>query len=367
MKRLSTLALFLLCWNVGAYAQYFLTVESSPASAVAGQTVYRFYVDMQAPEDELSAVYGNSASNLIVNAPNGVFNSAFNGSWSADGVNTAFVPFFPELAEDTYATIGLDGPAATSSLAEAQDPSIVEDPAEPIQPFFLNDGATTLSSTGSIGSSWYVTIGAENGRPQDGDLRVLIMQVTTAGDISGQINLNCTPQGFKVNHPHDLAWHSTGQGYLALCAFRTARVVPLSWRATTIQMRTPKSVHLPVPGFCSGDGDATTVNDVFGGGVCVMVPERGCTFSIACNYDPTAIVEDGSCVFQCPGCTDEVACNYDDGALQDDGSCLYPEDFGWCDCDSNIFDECGLCGGGGIDEGACDCEGNVLDECGVWW
>ena len=29
-----------------------------------------------------------------------------------------------------------------------------------------------------------------------------------------------------------------------------------------------------------------------------------------------------------------------------------------------VIDECGECGGDGIDEGACDCDGNVLDECG---
>ena len=55
----------------------------------------------------------------------------------------------------------------------------------------------------------------------------------------------------------------------------------------------------------------------------------------------------------CPGCTDESAC-YDPSALQDDGSCL-------------TLDECGVCGGEGIPEGNCDCDGNVLDalgECG---
>ena len=36
-----------------------------------------------------------------------------------------------------------------------------------------------------------------------------------------------------------------------------------------------------------------------------------------------------------------------------------------CDCDGNVLDECGVCGGDGIADGACDCDGNVLDECGV--
>ena len=75
-------------------------------------------------------------------------------------------------------------------------------------------------------------------------------------------------------------------------------------------------------------------------------------FEFACNYDPTADEDDGSCEFVCPGCTDESACNYDPSALQDDGSCL-------------TLDECGVCGGEGIPEGNCDCNGNQLDALGV--
>ena len=52
------------------------------------------------------------------------------------------------------------------------------------------------------------------------------------------------------------------------------------------------------------------------------------------------------------GCTDSQACNYDPSAAEDDGSCLQ-------------VDECGVCGGSGIQEEACDCEGNVIDAIGV--
>jgi hypothetical protein len=38
---------------------------------------------------------------------------------------------------------------------------------------------------------------------------------------------------------------------------------------------------------------------------------------------------------------------------------------GDCDCEGNVIDECGVCGGSGIAEGDCDCAGNVLDECEV--
>jgi len=47
----------------------------------------------------------------------------------------------------------------------------------------------------------------------------------------------------------------------------------------------------------------------------------GCTDSNASNYDPEAVINDGSCEFF--GCTDSTAENYDSNATNDDGSCEY--------------------------------------------
>jgi uncharacterized protein (TIGR02145 family) len=81
----------------------------------------------------------------------------------------------------------------------------------------------------------------------------------------------------------------------------------------------------------------------------------GCTDDTACNYNPAAIGDDGSCLqndecgvcggddSSCSGCTDATACNYDTSAIIDDGSC-------------EVFDECGVCGG---DNSTC------LDDCGI--
>ncbi len=38
---------------------------------------------------------------------------------------------------------------------------------------------------------------------------------------------------------------------------------------------------------------------------------------------------------------------------------------GACDCDGNVLDECGVCGGDGISDGSCDCDSNILDQCGI--
>ncbi|MDG1673920.1 MAG: hypothetical protein P8H88_00595, partial [Flavobacteriales bacterium] len=115
---LAIMALFALVPFTGVNAQYSLTVESSPAVG-AGGTVYRFYVNANDPTDKFSAVFGNDQSNLVITTPANIFNSPFNASWNASGINAAFLPLAPDLADDSYATIGLEGPASTSGIAGA--------------------------------------------------------------------------------------------------------------------------------------------------------------------------------------------------------------------------------------------------------
>lgn len=69
--------------------------------------------------------------------------------------------------------------------------------------------------------------------------------------------------------------------------------------------------------FAAGAG-ATSVSFTVGAAVC------GCTDPGACNFDPAATDEDGSCEFiTCAGCTDAGACNFDADATIDDGSCCF--------------------------------------------
>lgn len=81
------------------------------------------------------------------------------------------------------------------------------------------------------------------------------------------------------------------------------------------------------------------------------VENPGCTDAEACNYDPEAVTNDGSCAFpgdacddgnpdtegtvwdencacvELAGCTDETACNFMPNAVIDDGSCVFVELF----------------------------------------
>ena len=54
-------------------------------------------------------------------------------------------------------------------------------------------------------------------------------------------------------------------------------------------------------------------------------PIQGCTDPTAMNYNPAAVIDDGSCQYCVYGCMDAAALNYSAAATCDDGSCIYPQ------------------------------------------
>jgi hypothetical protein len=70
------------------------------------------------------------------------------------------------------------------------------------------------------------------------------------------------------------------------------------------------------PLACNYDASAT-VDD----GSCLT--DYGCTDPLATNYDASATCDDGNCFYVMSGCTDPIACNYNPSAITDDGSCFY--------------------------------------------
>ena len=170
------------------------------------------------------------------------------------------------------------------------------------QPFLQNFVAgSPLDGEGfvvddELGGAWYLLAGASNGYAGD-DLKVLVMQVTTAGVPSGKLN---------------------------------AQVIP-----------------------ASGDSDALQVQQGFEGTeVWDLLPPvvfPGCTDPLACNYDADATEDDGSCEYGCGGCTDVSACNYNPNALYDDGSCDFLACAGCTDLEACNFDAWAT-----ADDGSCE-------------
>jgi hypothetical protein len=97
--------------------------------------------------------------------------------------------------------------------------------------------------------------------------------------------------------------------------------------------------------------DAGTISG--GWSINFAVPVPGCTFATACNYNPLAGVDDGSCDYSCYGCTYSAAINYSPVAYIDDGSCQFQLVQAITDgcIDPTACNYCSVCT---VDDGSCD-------------
>ena len=293
-------------------APFSLTVESYPA-VQEGLTTYRFYVNLPDSSVRVTAVgqVVDEASFQIV-APQGAYNSEFGGI-SAASLNPAFVALFPELVDDSYATIGLEGPAIDSAIPEAEDVSFILGSSADVASLLQSDGGTSMSSIGYDSAiTWFVNPFSPVGLP-DEEMRVLVLQVTTGGTVMGRLNFKCWGESYGIENTVEFE----GMG---------------TFEAQSIE-------------FGCYDAGACNYNPTAPfEGYCDFVSCLGCTDASACNYNEWSLIDDGSCIYpdlcgvcfgnnlSCSGCTDAEACNYDSLATIEDFSCL-------------VNDACGVCGG----------------------
>ena len=348
-------------YSTEAPVGYWLELEATTSHSggvLDGQTTYRLYLNTLNSNDFLSSCSGDQDNVMIISSSTGTwYNDVANTGWNALGINPVFYAFFPELAFDSYLTIG----AEDATFPAAQHPSTVWGDVDASEAFVPGPGFNIVVDD-ATGGAWYSTFpgldAADSHAAFAGvDNRVLVAQITTAGDITGQFQVQVFVNGDQADEFRDV---------LPIC----------------------------LTGECGG-----------------------CTDESASNYDADALYDDDSCEYAIQGCTDVTACNFDEEATEDDGTCVGPiegfncdgecildvdcagecggnatEDaLGVCggDCPADInengicdteedclgtIDECGVCDGPGaiyecgcsdIPEGECDCDGNVIDDCGI--
>ena len=93
------------------------------------------------------------------------------------------------------------------------------------------------------------------------------------------------------------------------------------WLSSFVNDTTPNLIGVPAGTYTSYILDANGCFNYVGVNVGIDSTSNGCTDSLAFNYDSSALIDDGSCIYI--GCTDPIALNYNINATIDDGSCYY--------------------------------------------
>ncbi len=318
---------------------------------LAGQTTYRYYVQLSHPDDFVSAIYGGDQAPLELNLEEPMFNSEFATGPTAGGIIPLVQSYFPEVAYDSWVTIGLEN--APEGGGEV-DVSSLQSEAQPFLQSFIagspTDGEGFIVND-ELGGAWFLLTGAPNGYAGD-DLKVLVMQITTAGVPSGVLNAQVIPgseesdavqvqQGFEGTEVWDLLPPASVGG----CTD------PLACNYDESATEDDGSCEYECGGCtdiwaCNYEPNAT-----YDDGTCDFLACIGCTDASACNYDPDAVYNDGSCEYlscESLGCTSSTACNFDPLATADDGSCDFTTCAGCTDPNADNYDPAAT-----LDDGNC--------------
>ena len=157
-----------------------LELDTLPIQGIEGMTTYRLYAVLTQPGQLLSAVAGegNDATWITSTAP--FYQNTDFGGATPQSINPLLYPVYPELAYDSWVTIGIDQ-VPNSALGQGD-----------IQIFESSSWASDFEAGGSIalnsgfGDGWFSTANNTNGLPDENG-RVLVAQLTTSGHLSGQL------------------------------------------------------------------------------------------------------------------------------------------------------------------------------------
>ena len=117
--------------TVGGSNGFGLSVETHAEGGVLGTTTYRVYVTTPNEDDFVSAITGDENNLSFLRTSTSFYQNEF-GGLTADQSNPFLFSVFPELAYDSWVTIGIDqapvpGDGNAISLVQADGDSWVED------------------------------------------------------------------------------------------------------------------------------------------------------------------------------------------------------------------------------------------------
>ncbi|MBI1266281.1 MAG: hypothetical protein GC193_02495 [Cryomorphaceae bacterium] len=358
--------------------------DTDGGSLEVGSVTYRVFVDM-APGYELQAVYGNENHPLSISTSTYFFNNEDRGESKGDVINDIRLDE-NTVALDSWLTIGAasdahiavpknidsngsivgginnDGgsegiagglltnlvgvgiPLTQSDglLSETLPSSVVTLGVD--LSLFANANAGTTFSTSS--GAWSVLEGFQGVTSEN---YVLIAQLTTKGSLTFHINLQLgTPGGGTEKYVYsnpiagEIGFPALNFPVVAVNGCTSSAACNYNPLATTDD----GSCLLPVVDCSTCVGDQLVVIDTDMDGVCNAQEILGCTSDTACNYNVDATEDDFSCVESTPGCS---FCN-----SSNDGLILIDSD-GDGVCDANEISGC-------LNPEACNYNPNTTNE-----
>ncbi len=222
---------------------------------LTGYNTYRLYLVCSAENDLLQAVSGDVNAPTSITTTTSFWQESNLGGATESTINPLLFASFPELEYDSFVSIGLQSAAVTGNGETAT--TIQEDPLTlPLSGAF--EAGQDLVFDSPTGSIWFIADAeASSNAMAGGDLEVMFAQVTTDGTLDGEVLFQVYQNGLQDANT---------------CIRPYLQVNPLN--------------------------------------------QSGCTDETACNYDPTAFVEDGSCDFcSCPDTLDNQTLSFADDSL----------------------------------------------------
>ena len=297
---------------------------------LTGYNTYRILLNTNSPTDQVTALYGYDGVPLYLSTTGTFFQSPI-GAHTPQGNNPLLFPIYPSLIYDSWLTIGIEQ-QPNSDAGEGPLVELVADNQNWIEAFEAGD---SFAMSNNVGGGLISLPSDANGIAGD-DLQVLLAQLTTDGDINGTLQV----QLFVADSSE------TGEG---------------TGQVTLTQ--------------CINDVLLNPEDDT----VCSLDLIYGCMDSLACNYNPDALIEDGGCWSssptrdcdsnclndadgdnicdeeEVPGCTLPGACNFNLLATDEDSSCVFP------------VEPCEICLDGAValsdEDGDGVCDGDEIPGC----
>ena len=349
------LLFFIAMFTAGVAFANFVGLESELVSESEYGTVYRVYATFDNPTDELVAIYALQTAPISVTCSTSFYQSTA-GSPLATGINPAFIAFFPDLAYDSWFTIGSENSNGTSDIQQVGMDIYFDE--------FESGNGFTIDTF--VGGSIFLIPNVSSDAEAGDDFKVLIGQFTTDGEVS--LCLNFQWDDVNANTFNDEGYCITFQGSASVpgctdpdannydsdateddgsCEYDDECAADQVVEAGNY-FYSPGDVSIPVGGtvawsnvggFHNVNGDINTLTgESFGNpeaffldavsgnadGVCIGTH----TFNVpgVYNYDCSigshaANGMVGTITVGAGGCTDASADNYNPSADYDDGSC----------------------------------------------